>query len=115
VNQRYAAAPIKAAYAEVAEKYHLTDGDLNAIEALPPGTVKYLDAGRNAVSADAAKGRENELNARFPLGRDLRTMPLADFMTVMRLYREYNAQRDATAFLNSIGLGAPTPTPTQQH
>jgi len=58
MNHPYAAAATKAAYAEMAEKYHLTDGDLDAIDALPPGTVKYLDAAGNSVRRRCERQRE---------------------------------------------------------
>jgi hypothetical protein len=132
-SHRYAAGTMKAVYAEMAAKYHLTDADLSAIDALPPGTVRYIDSAGKIVSAEDVKGRENEFNAQFPLGRDMRTMPLAAFMTVMRLHREYKEQPqtavaaratapqatptviatdNVAAFLNSIGIRAAPLRPT---
>src|SRR5207249_6374469 len=91
-NHRHAAETMKAVYAEMAAKYHITDADLSVIDALPPGMVRYVDSAGKVVFAEDAKGRENELNAQFPLGRDMRAMPLAAFIAVMRMHREYNGQ-----------------------
>jgi hypothetical protein len=114
------AATQKTFYARVAHHYGLTPDDLNAVSALPPGTVKYLDSAGNPVTTEASKGKESHLQAQFPVQNDVVTMPLSDFQSVMRLHGEFSApppptkgsRTPANAAAPAQPTIAPTPTPT---
>jgi hypothetical protein len=86
-----AAANQKAFYEGIAKNYGLTSADLNSVAALPGGAVKYIDSTGNPVSAEVARGNESKLQAQFPVGPDVVTMPLSAFQATMRLHNQYSA------------------------